>query len=104
MTDYIVTYDLTRTTPEPYSTMLDEAEKRGWSRWIWGPTNKKWLRLPNTTLVGEFANRDAAKKAFDDAVAATGTAIGRKVTVEKFILASYSGATFNSDEKADPQS
>lgn len=101
MTDYIVTYDLTNSTPSPYGTMLDEAEKLGWSRWIWGPTNKKWLRLPNTTLIGEFATQADAKKAFDDAVAATAREIGRKVTVEKFILAAYGGATYNSDEKVD---
>ncbi|MFU0503642.1 hypothetical protein [Pseudaminobacter sp. NGMCC 1.201702] len=101
MTDYIITYDLTRTNHEPHSTML-EAEERGWSRWIWGPQSKKWFRRPNTTLVGVFADRDTAKRAFDDAVAATSQEIGRKVTVEKFILASYSGELFNSGDRVDP--
>lgn len=104
MTDFIITYDLTRTNPEPYGTLLDEAETRGWSRWVWGAQSQKWFRLPNTTLIGEFADRSAAKKAFDDAVSATGTQIGRKVTVEKFFLASYSGSLFSSDEKLEPQS
>jgi hypothetical protein len=102
MSDYFVTYDLEETRPDPHSAFLDEAEAVGWSRWIWGTKNNKWLRLPNTSLVGDFPTQAAAKKAFDDAVAATALKIGRSVDVEKFLLAAYSSATFNSDEKADP--
>lgn len=104
MTDYFVSYDLTRTNPGPHSEFLTQAEKRGWNRWSWGPQSKKWFRLPNTFLIGDFTNRDAAKKAFDDAVIATGKEIGLAVTVEKFFLAAYTSELFNSDDKRDPGS
>jgi hypothetical protein len=102
LTNYFVSYDLTTTNPAPHSEFLDQAEIQGWSRWVWAPAKGKWYRLPNTFLVGDFPNRDAAKKAFDDAKTATATEIGKAVTVEKFFLATYSSSLFNSDETADP--
>ncbi|KQY78636.1 hypothetical protein ASD52_01970 [Ensifer sp. Root142] len=97
MTTYVISYDIKKTTPDPYSEFLNQAEKVGWKVWIWAPSVKKWYRLPNTTLVGDFQNRDAAHRAFNTAVANTSAAIGVTVTVEKFFLAAYSESLFNSD-------
>lgn len=98
MPDYLVTYDLRVTDPDPHGEFLDQAVARGWAVFKWGPQSQKWLRLPNTTLVGEFSSRDAAKDAFDQARAATQSVLGVRVTVEKYILSTYGNALFSSDE------
>lgn len=102
MADYIAVYDLQDMNPSPYGEFIAQAEQRGWQRWIWGPKNKKWLKLPNTTLIGEFENGEAAKAAFDQSVAATTKSLGRQVIVEKYLIAVYHSAQYNSDEKIDP--
>lgn len=101
---FVVCYDLTNSRPSPYSEFLDQAEKRGWSRWFWLASERHFYRLPNTTLVGDFNSRDEADKAFDEAVAATAKAIGVKVNVEKYFLTNYSGALIASDNKVKPKS
>jgi hypothetical protein len=103
MPDYLVTYDLRETSPDPHGEFIRQSDARGWSPYKWGPQSQKWLRLPNTTLVGDFATRDAAKAAFDEAKKATEGAIGQTVTVEKYILVAYSNWLFDSDEKVAGQ-
>jgi hypothetical protein len=93
---FIASYDLTETRPDPHQTFLEKAEKRGWSVWIQG--NAEWHRLPNTTLEGTFDNRDDATAALKAAKADTEKAIGIAVTMEKWIVVQYSGATFVSDD------
>lgn len=97
MAFYVMTYDIEKTTPDPYAEFLNQADKVGWNVWAWAPAAKSWYRLPNTTLVGDFANRLAATSAFDNAVSNTAAALGVPVTVEKFFLAAYSESFFNSD-------
>lgn len=100
MSDFLVTYDLQATRPDPHSEFLAQAEAQGWAVYMWGPTSKKWLRLPNTTLFGSFNNKDAAKKAFD--AAATNTRSKNfKVVVEKYILVEVSDWMASSDVKID---
>lgn len=98
MTDYVISYDLKRTNPDPHTKFLEQAGKVGWRAWILA-SDGYWYRLPNTTLIGEFINRAAAKAAFDKAVAVTAVEIGIPVTVEKFFLAAYSEALIDSDVK-----
>ncbi|MER9644735.1 hypothetical protein [Mesorhizobium sp. M0239] len=97
MPDYLATYDLMKTNPEPYSEFLEQATKLGWRLWV--TDGKDWYRLPNTTLEGTFATRDAAVAALKAAGVATAKAIGIKVTIEKWIVTSSEEATFNSDVK-----
>jgi hypothetical protein len=96
MTDYVITYDLKRTNPDPHSELLKQSEKVGLKAWILA-SNGYWYRLPNTTLVGSFVDRATAKAAFDAAVAATALEITIPVTVEKWVLVAYSDSLFNSD-------
>jgi hypothetical protein len=63
MPSFAATYDLTNTTPSPYTTYRDAAIKLGWKVWILSNTSV-WYRLPNTTLEGIFPDMDAAVKAF----------------------------------------
>lgn len=101
MTQFLASYDLTAKR-SPHSEFLDQAEKVGWSRWIWGPKTQKWLRLPNTTLVGDFASSNAAKTALDRALSATSAALGTTVEMPKHLIGTFTGTNYNSDEKADP--
>ncbi|AMS43417.1 hypothetical protein [Aminobacter aminovorans] len=101
MANYIAVYDLEDMTPSPYSRFIEQAEKQGWSAFIWGETSKKWLRLPNTTLIGEFSDGASAKKAFDDARGAAEKLLGRKIKVEKHLIATYAATSYSSDEKVD---
>ena len=101
MPDYLVTYDLRETRPDPHGEFIVQAEARGWAVYKWGPQSKKWFRLPNTTLVGEFTDFDTAKAAFDAVKPATEAALGVTVTVEKYILVAYGPHRFNSDDKRD---
>lgn len=96
MTSYVISYDLKKTNPDPHSEFLKQAGKVGWNTWILG-SNGFWYRLPNTTLVGDFADQATAKAAFEKAVEATAREIKGSVVVEKFFLAAYSEAFFNSD-------
>jgi hypothetical protein len=96
MPTFIATYDLKETRPDPHQTFIEKAETHGWSAWIKG--NGKWYRLPNTTLEGTFDTRDAAVAALKAARTDTEKEIGIAVTMEKWIVAQYGTATFNSDE------
>lgn len=93
---FLASYDLKETTPDPHTVFLKKAVEQGWKLWILSSDNK-WYRLPNTTLEGTFPDRPAAITALKAAQAATEREIGRAVTMEKWIVAEYSGATFNSD-------
>lgn len=96
MTTYIVTYDIKETSPDPHATFLEQARKNNWNYWILSSANV-WYRLPNTTLVGNFQTMDAAEKAFEATRVATAKVVGKAVTIEKFIIAEYGAARFNSD-------
>lgn len=98
MPKFIATYDLTNTSPSPYTAYRDAAIELGWAVWILG-SNDVWYRLPNTTLVGTFDNMDAADKAFDAIKPAAEKKLGRSITVEKHILANYTSSRFASDER-----
>lgn len=97
MAKYIATYDLTNTTPHPYTAFRDAALKLGWAVWVLA-SNGYWYRLPNTTLIGEFATLDAAEKAFDAIKPAAEKALGRAITVEKMFIAEYVASRVNSNE------
>jgi exonuclease I len=96
MPNYLASYDLKETNPDPHSTFLAESRKRGWNYWVLSSSNT-WYRLPNTTLVGNFDSMSAAEKALEDTRVATAAAIGRAVTMEKWIIVGYSQSRFNSD-------
>ena|SRR5947209_283638 len=102
MPTYLASYDLEETNPDPHSTFLEQSRKHGWEYWILSSTNV-WYRLPNTTLVGTFASMSTAEQALEATRAATASAIGRPVNMEKWIIAEYSQARFNSDVRQQKQ-
>ncbi len=99
MPTFIATYDLNNRN-SPHEKFRDAALRNDWQIWILS-SDKKWYRLPNTTLVGTFSNRDAAVAAFKAIQPDAEQQLGSKITVEKWIVAEYSGATFNSDESQE---
>lgn len=97
MPDFLATYDLQSTHPDPHTEFLNQATKNGWRLWKLSTAQNKWYRLPNTTLEGPFNNRDAAVAALKKTQADTAAALGRTVNMEKWIVVEYSGAAWNSD-------
>lgn len=97
MPNYIATYDLKETNPSPHWAFLSNAVKNKWLLWI-RASDGKLYRLPNTTLIGTFATREAAGNALEKTRADTQAELGRAVTMPKWIVAEYSEARFNSDE------
>lgn len=95
---FIASYDLTKTNPPPHEKFIEEAAKKGWQRWVLSASNV-WYRLPNTTLHGNFADREAAVQALKDTRAATQAAIGITVTMEKWIVTGPASSTFDGDVK-----
>ncbi|WP_455872873.1 hypothetical protein [Rhizobium yanglingense] len=101
MARYIAVYDIADTHRDPHAAFIAQAEKLGWSTWVWALTAKKWYKLPNTSLIGDFQDRDAAQAAFNAAAKAARAEKG-ELTVEKYFIADWGSATFDSDVKADP--
>lgn len=97
MPKYIACYDLENVSPSPYSAFLTAAVMKGWSLRIEGADGNKY-RLPNTTLIGSFDSRDAAVQALKEAHAAAEKEIEKSFKRPKWIVASYTDATFYSDD------
>ena len=95
---FLASYDLKETNPDPHAIFLKQATTQGWKLWVLGGTNV-WYRLPNTTLDGTFANMAAAESALEATRAATEKEMNRAVTMNKWIIAEYGSARFNSDER-----
>ena len=100
MPRYLISYDLKSSDPSPYKPVLDAAEKQGLLYVIKGTDLH---RLPNTTLWGAFATRDAANGAFDRALAAAAKAISRRIVVEKRIVAEMDDFGVRSDKRKPPE-
>lgn len=97
MPNFVATYDLRTTPVDPHSEFLRQAPIHGWSLWVFGTRRRLWYRLPNTTIVGEFDDIAAAKRAFRATVGSTRAALRSPVVVEKHFLAEYVASSFTSD-------
>lgn len=96
MPDFIVSYDLKETHPDPHAEFVKQAEKKGWSTWVRGATGVTY-KLPNTTIEATFQTRDLAEASFLSIAPATRSA-GFNVVVAKWILADSTYARFASDK------
>jgi len=97
MATFIATYDLKQTNPDPHWEFLSQSANFNWLPWI-KSSSGPWYRLPNTTLVGEFANLAAAVQALENTRTATQAAIGTAVIMEKWIVAERGASQFSSDQ------
>ena len=99
MPQFLITYDLKSTTPDPHKPFLSAAEKQG-LLYVWKSPNYV-NRLPNTTVWGVFKDKDAAKAAFNAAIAAA--ANKTTITVEKVFIARFDGTYCDSDVYKQPE-
>lgn len=97
MPKFVASYDLNNRN-NPHTEFLQAAETLGWVTWVQS-SDGTWYRLPNTTLRGDFDDHEAAVKAFKAIKPKAEKELGSTITVEKWIVAGYSGSSFDSDEK-----
>ena len=95
MASFIACYDLNDKN-NPHQEFMEAAKKNGWEPWI-KSTEKKWYRLPNTTIVGVFDNQAAAVASFNKIKVDAEVTLKHPITVEKWFVGQYTTSNFNSD-------
>jgi hypothetical protein len=98
---YVVTYDISKTVPGGQSAFLAQAGNVGWTTWC--PSADEdgrqiLLRLPRTTLMGQFPSLTAADAAFNEAIEKTRTKARGRDVVEKYLLVAKRAAILHSEE------
>ncbi len=103
MAEFLITYDVEDSDPDPHKPLLVAAEKEG-LLYVWKGENYV-SRLPNTTLWGIFENIDGANEAFENAVKRAEKVIGIKIVVEKRATVEMATANVLSNvrKKPDPK-
>lgn len=99
MPQYLISYDLKSSDPSPHKPFLDAAEKED-LLYVYKASTLN--RLPNTTVWGIFADKDAARAAFDRALSAAGRKLGRAIVLEKRIITRLSDLYVRSDVSKAP--
>lgn len=99
MAKFTVCYDLDASN-NPHSSFIEAAISLGWQTWVRG-TDKKWHKLPDTTLRGEFGDHAAALKAFKAIKPAAEKLLGQQILIEKYYLVESSGVSLTSNEVRD---
>jgi hypothetical protein len=97
---YVVSYDIKKTIAGGESAFLTEAGHLGWTTWCPAADENGQqilLRLPKSTLMGQFPSLRAADEAFNEAIEKTKTARGGEV-VEKYLLVAKRAAILHSEE------
>jgi hypothetical protein len=98
---YVVTYDINKTSPGGQSTFLAEAGNLGWTTWCQTADEngeQALLRLPTTTLMGQFPSLATANQAFNDAIDKTRAMTKGREVVGKYLLIAKRAAILHSDE------
>jgi hypothetical protein len=98
---YVVTYDIKKTIPGGEGALLTQAGNLGWTTWCPAADENGQqilLRLPKTTLMGQFPSLRAADEAFNFAIEKTKTAVRGADVVEKYLLVAKRAAILHSDE------
>lgn len=101
LAEYLVTYDFKDGAPKQWEEFIKCAETEGLI-YVYD-LGKELARLTNTTLWGEFENKQAAKDAFERAQSAAGNNIGRAITLEKRVITKISDVFVRSDKKKIPE-
>lgn len=95
MADYLVTYDFKVGAPSQYKEFVECAEIEGLI-YVYD-LGKELARLTNTTIWGVFADKKAAKAAFERAQAAAEKNLGRKIVLEKRVITQMADVFVRSD-------
>lgn len=94
---FLASYDLKSTYPDPHGQFILQAKARGWSTYVTlkdGTRNK----LPNTTLIGHFEDIEQATANFESIPARTAMVTRGPVILEKYIVAFAPTTRSGSDE------
>jgi hypothetical protein len=100
MAEYLVTYDFKVGATSQYRTFVLCAEPQGL---LYVYRSDDLFRLTNTTLWGEFATKENAKTAFDNAQAAAENKLGSKIILEKRMITRISDYFVRSDKRKAPE-
>jgi hypothetical protein len=98
---YVVTYDVEKSIPGGQSAFLTEAGNLGWTTWCPAADENGeqiLLRLPKTTLMGQFPSLTAADAAFNEAIEKTRPMTRGRDVVEKYLLIAKRAAILHSSE------
>jgi hypothetical protein len=98
---YVVTYDIKKNIPGGQSAFLTQAGNLGWTTWCPAADEsgqQMLLRLPHTTLMGQFRSLTAADEAFNDAIEKTRTMTRGRDVVGKYLVIAKRAAILHSDE------
>jgi hypothetical protein len=98
---YVVTYDIKKTIAGGQGAFLNEAGNLGWTTWCPAADENGeplLLRLPGTTLMGQFRSLAAADAAFNEAIEKTRPMTKGRDVVDKYLLIARRAAILHSDE------
>ncbi len=98
---FVATYDLKKTSPDPYRVFIKQAEAWGWSSTILERSGSK-EPLPNTTLVGTFASLRDAVYFLEQARVAAANEISGQVYVQACYVSEVVGDAFIKPNEAKP--
>ena len=101
MPDFLISYDLESESPDAHKPFLIAAEKEGLIYVV--KAGSFLMRLPNTTIWGEFGDMDKAIGAFDRALAAASKVVGYTINLEKRVLAPFDTGKVNSNVSKTPE-
>lgn len=101
MPQYLVTYDLEDDSPSPYGEFLVAAKAEG-LLYVY-KAGAELNRLPNTTLWGNFADKDAVRAAFERALLAAKRKLGYEIVLQKRVITAIRDAYFRSDVRKAPE-
>jgi len=96
VTEYLVSYDLKETNPKPHKEFVLAAEKQGF---LYVYKADDLFRLPNTTIWGNFTDKDAARDAFEHAKTAAEKKLGITIVLEKRTISKFSDFYIRSDRR-----
>jgi hypothetical protein len=98
---FLVTYDVASNPKDPHQAILSEAHLAGWS--TWANSERYEARLPNTTMIGEFADLDDARRAFRYLLSRASILVGYSVETERHLVVQYSAGFIRSNDKVPRQ-
>ena len=101
MLKFLTAYDLRDSKPDPHGPFVKAAAQNGWL-YVISEGEGDLLRLPATTLWGEFSDADAADAAFDKAIHQASSAIGRDVILERRATSLFAHAFVCSNRQKAP--
>jgi hypothetical protein len=97
MAQFIVSYDLKTTHPDPHDEFLRQAQKLHWGQWLIFPGNHE-KKLPDNTLVSRFKAMHEADVNLEEVARNTSAALGVEVKLKKGVIIEVADSLAWTDE------